>query len=224
MAAPCKVEGCRRKAFARGWCEANYKRWRRTGDPGPPMQSEDRRCSVDDCKEPHYGRGWCQRHYFYWKDHGFPEKPTAAQNFWAKVDKNGPVPDYAPHLGPCWIWTAFIRSAGYAHVSWDGQTRDGHLIAYELTIGPVPEGLELDHLCRVRRCVNPLHLEPVTRAENLRRSPITFVAINLAKTHCPQGHPYDEANTYRTRDGGRVCRACKRERERERRLREAKNL
>jgi hypothetical protein len=86
-----------------------------------------------------------------------------------------------------------------------------HRVAYELLVGPIPEGLELDHLCRNTRCVNPEHLEPVTGRENLMRAVSSWAAKNAAKTHCPQGHPYDEENTKVKRDGGRACRACGRE-------------
>lgn len=83
-----------------------------------------------------------------------------------------------------------------------------HRRVYEALVGPIPAGLELDHLCRVRSCYNPSHLEPVTHAENMRRSK----AFLTVKTHCPQGHPYDEENTY-SRPGdreGRMCKACNR--------------
>jgi hypothetical protein len=108
---------------------------------------------------------------------------------------------------PCWVWQMSRTTGGY------GQTFDGtrlvpaHRWYYERTHGLVPEGLDLDHLCRVRACVNPDHLEPVTRRENLLRGE-TRTAANAAKTHCPQGHPYDEVNTYVRASGQRVCRRC----------------
>ena len=88
------------------------------------------------------------------------------------MDRNGPVPEYAPQLGNCWWWTAYIdKLTGYGRVAKGG--REGaqwaHIIAWELTHGPVPVGLKLDHLCRVHRCVNPYHLEVVTHGENIRR-------------------------------------------------------
>jgi hypothetical protein len=130
--------------------------------------------------------------------------------FWAKVNKNGPVPEYAPHLGPCWIWTGAIRGSGYAgfHRGDGRHTVGAHIFGYETAHGPVPKGLVLDHLCRVPSCVRPAHLEPVTSRINALRGE-TIVAANAAKTHCPQGHPYDAENT-RWYQGRRYCRACKR--------------
>jgi hypothetical protein len=84
-------------------------------------------------------------------------------------------------------------------------------ITYETLVGPVPNGLELDHLCRVRACVNPGHLEPVTHRVNTLRGE-TVAARNARATHCPAGHPYDEVNTYADRLGRRSCRECCRRR------------
>jgi len=107
-------------------------------------------------------------------------RPTVEQRFWAKVSKDDRT--------GCWLWTANRCGKGYAMFSAGGTMRRCHRWAYEHFVGPIPEGLEIDHLCRVRHCVNPSHLEPVTHEENLRRAAVVI-------THCPQGHPYDEANT-----------------------------
>lgn len=106
----------------------------------------------------------------------------------------------------CWLWTAGINGRGYGNITADGRTRSAHRVAYEEWIGPIPAGLDLDHLCRVRHCVNPDHLEPVTRRENLVRG-ATLVAEQVARTACPQGHLYDEENT-RYEGSMRHCRRC----------------
>lgn len=133
----------------------------------------------------------------------------------------------------CWEWTDALNNRGYGSLRVrPAPSRGAHVVAYELFVGPLPAGLEIDHLCRVRHCVNPEHLEAVTRSENMRRAPLTDAlrarrragaraagaatgARNVAKTHCPQGHAYDEANTYTTPTGGRACRECQRTHSRE---------
>jgi hypothetical protein len=137
---------------------------------------------------------------------------TTEQRFWEKVNKDGPVPAYRPELGPCWVWTKAL-SKGYGAFRMDGKTRCAYVVAYELVVGPVPKGLELDHLCRVPACCHPAHLEPVTHQENVRRgrTPEVSGARQRAKTHCPHGHPYDAVNTS-VRRGGRECRTCCRDR------------
>ena len=120
----------------------------------------------------------------------------------------------------CWEWQASMNK-GYGQFYRGGSRQDAilrgaHRVSYEHWIGPVPDGLDLDHLCRVRRCVNPDHLEPVTRRENLLRGP-TIPAGNLSKLECAQGHAFDADNTYISPDGARVCRACHRIWARERR-------
>jgi hypothetical protein len=89
--------------------------------------------------------------------------------------------------------------------------RRAHRLYYELEKGPIPKGLTLDHLCRVRCCVNPDHLEPVTPVENVMRGE-SFFAKQARRTHCPQGHEYIGRNLMITRRGERKCRACDLER------------
>lgn len=137
------------------------------------------------------------------------------ERFESKVDKNGPVPQHRPDLGPCWLWTAALTGGGYGYMrvgSMVDGTR-GHArasrVAYEMFRGPIPEGLQLDHLCRVRACVNPDHLEAVTQRVNLLRGE-TLVAANAKKTHCPNGHPLvgDNLDKHSLKRGRRICRAC----------------
>lgn len=110
--------------------------------------------------------------------------------------------------GGCWLWDGAVDKEGYGRVShpdWRRGTTTAHRLAYEVAVGRVPDGLVLDHLCRVRCCINPLHLEAVSVGENNRRG--TSWSVNSGKTQCPHGHEYTEQNTYIYR-GRRHCRAC----------------
>lgn len=106
----------------------------------------------------------------------------------------------------CILWTAGTRGGYGVFVPVHSKRMAAHRWAYERLRGPIPEGLDLDHLCRVRHCVNPWHLEAVTRGENVRRG-VSGPAVNARKTHCKRGHPFDEQNT-RIIDAGRRCRTC----------------
>lgn len=145
--------------------------------------------------------------------------------FWAKVDRNGAVPVCAPHLGPCWIWMPAHRQRlaknGSSYGRWGGSV-DGkrwislvHRSAYAAMVGAIPDGLQIDHLCRVRACVNPAHLEPVTCRTNILRgiAPARTRESRAARTHCLRGHEYTSANTITqtNRKGYRLrsCRTCR---------------
>jgi len=114
----------------------------------------------------------------------------------------------------CWVWTAATNGGGYGAYADTRNWKEGkncmvpaHRYAYESEIGPIPSGMDLDHLCRVRRCVNPEHVEPVSRKENLARG-----VGGSGKTHCKHGHEFTVDNTYRytTKAGNqqRFCRKC----------------
>ncbi len=107
---------------------------------------------------------------------------------------------------------------GYGQFWYDGALVYAHRYSYETLVGEVPYGLDLDHLCRNRQCVNPQHLEPVTRSVNIKRGlfPSIVGQRQLSKTHCPSGHIYNKANTYITSQGKRQCRVCHASRERQR--------
>lgn len=116
-----------------------------------------------------------------------------------------------PNEQGCMLWTKGLTSGGYGKFWVAGRTVLAHRFAYELWVGPIPDGLQVDHVrvrgCMSRRCVAPEHLEAVTHVENNRRSG-SLTAENLRKTHCPQGHAYDEVNTYICSKGKRSCRKC----------------
>jgi hypothetical protein len=116
--------------------------------------------------------------------------------------------------GGCWLWTGATSSTGYGNFWMDRRYVGAHRAAYLMFRGPVPEGLELDHLCRVRRCVNPFHLEAVTRQINTLRGTGPS-AENATKTHCKRGHELAGDNLYVTRPGTRTCKACKAQKIRE---------
>lgn len=137
-----------------------------------------------------------------------------AERLWEKVDRSEP--------DQCWIWTGALDTAGYgkirrarAEVRSTGGPHHwpAHRLSYTLLVGPILEGLDVDHLCRNRACVNPGHLEPVSRQVNVLRG-VGLSALNALKTHCIRGHEFNDKNTRRTRhkDGGirRECRACDR--------------
>lgn len=127
--------------------------------------------------------------------------PALWSRFFSKVDSRG---------GDCWRWKADRDGNRYGRFKLDGRKVQAHRVAYEMLIGPIPDGLTLDHLCCNPRCVQPLHLEPVTQRENTLRGD-GVAAINARKTHCANDHPFDRANTYVRADGRRNCRACQRD-------------
>lgn len=124
------------------------------------------------------------------------------RSFWDKC-----VPE--PNSG-CWLWFGAQQTDGYGSIWINKRSYLAHRAAYVFLVGEVTHGLELDHLCRVRCCVNPAHLEPVTHRENVMRGGFVDVLLepNRAKTHCPSGHPYAGENLYVYSDRRRACREC----------------
>lgn len=153
-------------------------------------------------------RGWCSRHYNRWRLYGDPLASDRRNwgprdlRFWALVERGE----------GCWPWRGYSLANGYGGF----EKTTAHRVAYELSIGPIPEGLHLDHLCRNRLCVRPDHLEPVTPYENLRRG------SRMQSDTCKNGHPLAGDNLY-TRTGARgplrYCRKCRAQAEARRRKR-----
>lgn len=131
--------------------------------------------------------------------------------FWAKVNFDGPVPDYDPSLGPCWLWTASRDGKGYGKFYLHGRLWPAHRLAYEQIIGPITPSFELDHLCRVRECARATHSEQVTHQVNVLRGE-SRSAEQATRMHCKQGHPLSGENVYieTTRKGTqkRHCKEC----------------
>lgn len=169
-------------------------------------------CSIEGCTKKVRARGWCPTHWARWRKNGSPHivlravlVGTPEERFWARVNRDGPLPSFRPDLGPCWI-SDRAGCKGYSYFS----VKCKRMLAHHFLVGKPSKGLEWDHLCRVRACVRPSHLELVTTRENGRRG-----IKGVLTTHCPHGHLYNETNTYYgpTR-GERRCRQCARERAR----------
>jgi len=185
-------------------------------------------CSVGGCDNKKVARGWCGKHYQRWAKYGDPAHPTQIRGddesrFWSMVDKGGP--------GDCWLWSGGKTTNGYGQFFTGGVTVGAHRYAYELMVGPIPEGMQVDHRCHNedqscgrgteclhRRCVRAFdHLRLASPRENVLAGR-TVPAANAMKSECKRGHLFDEENTYWIPSGGRECRACKKWRAARRRL------
>lgn len=209
----CTERGCGRSARGRGLCGTHYAFHRRHGTL-PPLPERASGCGVEDCARRHEAHGLCKLHYDRLRKSGTVETPLVRgpddERFWAKVDRDG----------SCWLWRGGIsKRTGYGHIWWEGTTKLAHRVAYTLLVGPIPDGLTIDHLrelCGNRHCVKaaadgsgPAHLEVVTqRVNNLRAD--GYSGTNHRKTHCVNGHELTPENVYTPpkQPRSRNCRQC----------------
>ena len=160
------------------------------GNPIPQVVRRDAVYCQPECRAQHYAERRRK-----------PSRGSFEERFWSQVDKEAA-------LG-CWVWTGGKLASGYGSVALDGTRFVTHRVVWEMLRGPIPDGLQIDHLCRNRACCNPDHLEPVEQKTNLLRG-VSQPAINARKTHCIRGHEFTPENTYR-RPGcpqARNCRTC----------------
>lgn len=172
-------------------------------------------CSFPDCGASIMALGLCSGHY-HQQHRGHPLKPiardrTTAERFWSKVTRSSP--------NDCWLWTGAVGGHGYGNFWADGRYYRAHRWSYENCVGPIPDGLTLDHVrargCRSKLCVNPAHLEPVTSALNTERGDAlkNALAKKAAQDTCKHGHPLSGDNLYvQPKNGYRYCRTCQKRR------------
>lgn len=163
------------------------------------------RCSVDGCEKLAKQRSWCTMHYGRWYRTG---KLTRKSNDTKAYE---PVWWFVTHIeiveSGCWLWRGGRRADGYGRIGVNNRSLLAHRWSYEHFMGPIPEGLVLDHLCRVPQCTNPLHLEPVTPRENVLRGYAS--QPRTPRPLCIRGHPLSGDNLYVDPAGIRGCRACR---------------
>lgn len=155
-------------------------------------------CTVQGCGQPHHAKGYCSAHRHRASRHGDPlaGDATRTRDLFERLGKWLLVGD------GCWLWTGATDQHGYGHMATGpGVTARVHRVVYELLIGPISPGLEPDHLCRIKGCARPDHLDLVTHKVNVQRA--------YQGPVCRRGHPWTPESTYRRPDGRRECLVCK---------------
>lgn len=219
----CEFPGCGRPHYAHGLCRP-HGRQKKRGQALVGLPPYVRRhCSVQACDLEPVSLGLCSKHRARLDKHGDPnvEPPRPVrEDVWSRVDASG----------DCWVWTGdkvkTKSGSCYGLIATSNgprRTRTGaHRFVWELLVGPIPDDLQIDHLCRNTLCVNPDHLEPVTGTVNINRMPWNSYIKNSRKTHCKQGHPFTPENTRVVRNRGRRCVICIKKNERAQTARRAR--
>ena len=181
-----------------------------------PIYESTPRCSVPGCDHPHRAKGYCSTHYNQVCRGEAIKLPYTGPSFigYPRFDSKVKVSETRSFNGTqCWEWQGRLVGDGYGQFRFSGQNRTtaAHRFSYMTLVGPIPDGLVIDHLCRNTACVNPSHLEPVTNSENVQRGydARTGGVQQIRKTHCPKGHEYTDDNIKWTITKGRRYRTCR---------------
>ncbi|MFG2677063.1 HNH endonuclease signature motif containing protein [Streptomyces sp. NPDC048445] len=214
LSATCSEDGCDKPVDSKGRCSYHYGKHHRDTAP---------LCAVEGCPNPRAAasHGLCQKHLYRKRRYGDPLVVQQIQNGDLKARLTRLIDRRAPE--ECWPWTGAVSKRGYAYTK-GTESRDSHALAhrlvYETFVGPIPDGLTIDHLCHRaeeckggfgcphRRCCNPSHLAPEDSVANTMRGNSPS-AINARKTHCQNGHAFNAVNTSVSRTGKRTCRPCR---------------
>src|SRR5699024_9385572 len=182
----CSIENCGKNIVARGWCVKHYYRWKRNGDPERLVSSDyPDTCSVDNCDRKFYAHNLCQKHYGRLRGSGDMNnqargpRPKTAEEFFSM---------YAQPDNGCLTWSGNRVRSGYGVILVDKKRRRAHRYAWERVNGPIPDGMQVDHICWNRACVEISHLRLVTNKQNGRyRSGASSVSKSGVRNVYPQG-------------------------------------
>lgn len=183
----CEIDGCSKPAIGQGFCTIHYQRLRRHGDPLKVIDRSAGTCSVDQCGRKHYAKGLCSSH---WKQQFRGEEVRTLSGIavpfkdllWSRINQTD----------TCWLWTGPLTDKNYGYFQQDYQFWYAHRYMYTRFIGPIPEGIEIDHICWVTNCVNPEHLRLANRTQQneYRQGPQKHSKTGVRNVHIKRGNTY----------------------------------